>query len=284
MADDEVVSKISELLGEAVTNAIAWIFLVAVATAVVFGVVSWSVLNKFRTFRNFVLLSALVALLLQMLVLWLSERFISEEVAESNPAVNVVVLCYYVLFQSAFQYWLLVLCYVFSVDFVQVFHYDCRRKYLWSNLFAWGLPFITVHLFAIVGAILYNLPEDESQYIFEAHIAMSLILIPVALSLITYLALIGRLLFGTSTNKCRGFTIATLIFLFSNVILFTVIPAILDKEILAVDVTGEILEYALTISLIVFIVVLKSNWKLWRDHFNKASGPETGVMLGENRV
>lgn len=284
MADEETVGKLAEILGEAVTNTIAWIFLVAVATAIVFGVTSWCVLNKFRTFRNFVLLSALVALMLQMLVMWLSDRFISDEVAESNSAVNVIVLCYYVLFQSAFQYWLIVLCYVFSVDFVKVFHYDCRRKYLWSNLFAWAVPFITVHLYAIVGAILYNLPDDESQYIFEAHIAMSLILIPVVLSLITYLVVIGRLIFGASTNKCCGFTIATLIFLFSNVILFTVVPIVLDKDILAVNVIGEILEYLQTIALIVCIVVLKSNWKLWRDHFNKISGPETGVMLGGHRV
>lgn len=284
---DDNVRKTSEtfaeIVGEVLIDTVDWIFFVALVIATLFGLISWCLLKKFRTFRNYVLLSTIIAQMLLMLMFDPSDLF-GEETVKNNEALRIIPFVLLVFFIMCVKCWLIVLCFVFSVDFVRVFHYDFRAKYLCSTLFAWGVPFIIVLIYTIVGCVLINRPSQTD--IFDTPTAMILLLIPVAISLVTFIAVICRLFSDSSANNnlCVRFTIAISIFTLSNYCLFTIVTGILDKNIYAVDILGEIIEYVIIIALIVFIVVLKSNWKLWRDYINKRFAPESGVMLHDQRI
>lgn len=246
--------------------------------AFIYGVTSWYLMKKFRNFRNYVILSAILANLIRLLVVELCMILVSEDVIIQFPVVRVVPISLTMYSTLSFNCWLLVLCYYFYIDLVQVFYIDIQKKYLKSGLFAWGLPLISsvIYFVAALYCYVYNSSEIVSEYMFQA-LTMTILTIPVIINFVIYILVVHSLYRGceaaatTCSNKWCRFYIATLIFVLSNVLQLTAIAEIFDLKIFIIVVIGELGVYLNTIALDVFIIIVKSNRRLWREFLKRRS-------------
>lgn len=228
--------------------------LVLTILALIYGVTSWCFMKKFRSYRNFVNLNAILAnFLLNLLATianydddfgfkapnWLFELF-------SYP-------CLY--FTTVRSFWLVVICHMFYVDFVKVFNDPVQKRFLKSSLFAWGIPLLITGMSTLISADL---------------IFMHVTKLVLSLNCILYIVIVYSLYrsFNTSdqtaANIWRRLYIATLIFILSDLIMFLyfiiVLPVFHSEIVLTL---GVLLMRLNVIILDVFIVFVKSNRELW---------------------
>ncbi|KAJ8707470.1 hypothetical protein PYW08_010722 [Mythimna loreyi] len=280
MADNDTSTEQPQifvtLVGESAMVIIAWILFTLTLIAAIYGVISWCIIKKFRHFRNYVILSAIVANLLRFTVFQLSLALFTEKLVMTYPVFTVIPAFLMMFCSLSFHCWLLVLCYIFYVDFVKVFNIDIRRRYLKSSLFAWGLPSVTAFIYLALELVMfvYNSKVIITYNMFRIF-TMIILLIPAIISFVIYIVVLNSLFRGKvpneniSSHKMRRFYIATLLFILSNIIVLTAIPEILQVPILAIDIIGELGEYLNTIALNVYIIIVKSNRMIWREFLDK---------------
>lgn len=247
----------------------SWIVIVLSLTAFIYGLTSWCLLKKFRHFRHYVLLNVMLANVLRnfiFLFFYWFKVFCRDVVKRYLMCVNGYI--YFSLYCNlTFDYWLLVLCYIFYVDFVKVFNIDIRRRYLNSSLFGWGIPFVTF----LIAAFLFYL--YDSTDILTVNVAMFLELIPVTISLVIFLMVVYNLFrvseagMSISTNKWHRFYIAILIYILSNITEIYAIQDVLGIRNNLVAILGASVELLNSIALAVYFVIGKSNRILWKEYF-----------------
>ncbi|KAF9798367.1 hypothetical protein SFRURICE_016005 [Spodoptera frugiperda] len=119
-----------ELVGKRGMIIVAWVLFALTLIAFVYGVTSWCLIKKFRHFRNYVILSAITAGLLRLVTFQIGMSLITRDIVLNYPVVPALVASTMTYFSLSFNCWLLVLCYIFYVDFVKVFRLDIHRRYL----------------------------------------------------------------------------------------------------------------------------------------------------------
>ncbi|KAF9806282.1 hypothetical protein SFRURICE_008266 [Spodoptera frugiperda] len=216
----------------------------------VIGTVTWCTIKKFRHFKNYVFISAIL-----------------------SGALNDIVAALYIFYRFNYSQYVM-LCYIFYVDFVKVFRLDIHRRYLKSSLFAWGLSFLSTIIYFILICLVYV--NRLKQFIVTFRIGtIVLLLVPVAISFIIYIAVVYSLFRSNDKgankpfNKWTRFYISTLTFVLSNIIVLAAVIDFFQLEILIVDVIGELGEYLNKVALNVYIIIVKGNRNLWFEFLNK---------------
>lgn len=263
-----------ELVGKRGMIIVAWVLFALTLIAFVYGVTSWCLIKKFRHFRNYVILSAITAGLLRLVTFQIGMSLITRDIVLNYPVVPALVASTMTYFSLSFNCWLLVLCYIFYVDFVKVFRLDIHRRYLKSSLFAWGLSFLSTIIYFILICLVYV--NRLKQFIVTFRIGtIVLLLVPVAISFIIYIAVVYSLFRSNDKgankpfNKWTRFYISTLTFVLSNIIVLAAVIDFFQLEILIVDVIGELGEYLNKVALNVYIIIVKGNRNLWFEFLNK---------------
>ncbi|KAJ8712279.1 hypothetical protein PYW07_005121 [Mythimna separata] len=200
-------------------NAVLFIIsvIVTVLTLLTFlyGVTSWCIKEKFRTFKNFVFLNAvftnLLLTLLSLAVFFIQLNFGS-----------------YIYYMSVTEYistvkfhWLIIIGYIFYDDIVKIFKEPVQNLYLKSNIFGWGISLILSAIFTYLNMYFgyYWAPV-----IIRIIVAFGNRFIPVVINGFLYTKVVYSLWhsFHSSANKqsiCRSLCIASLIFTLINVLL-----------------------------------------------------------------
>ena len=196
------------------------IILVLSLAAFFYGLISWCLLKKFRNVRNFVLVHLMLTSGFRYCPFLFSDLYCLYFYHNSPtlPCLETFTFIY-VFWGLAFNCWLLVLSYIFYVDFVKVFNLNIRRRYLKSGMFGWGVPSTTVFLYVLFRWLLITYFSIDILII---EVVTSLVLLPVAINLVIYFTVVYSLFHSSelgvtvSTKKWRRFYIATLIFVLSN--------------------------------------------------------------------
>lgn len=262
-------------VGDTVADTITWVLFALSLSTVVYGMISWCIIKKFRHYRNYVIFNVIFMKMLSLLITQI------QHLVQTSYAVLCVGVCSDVLilviaFLCMFSIlschcWLLVMCYMFYVDFVKVFNFDFRKKFLKSSLFGWVLPFVTITLYSIVSLSLY---VYASINIVTDAIIATIVLTPLVFNFIIYVTVVYALFFRSefssisSTNKLRRFYAGTLVFVFSNILVLTILFEIFEISNLIIAVIAELGEHLATIALNVYMILVKSNRKIWH-HFLK---------------
>ncbi|KAJ8707467.1 hypothetical protein PYW08_010719 [Mythimna loreyi] len=250
----------------------AWIIIVLSLTGLLYGVTSWCIIKKFRHLRNYVLLNLMITNMI---------RYSLFVYVESNCFLHYIhlvkvqiVLYLFEFWALTFNCWLLVLCYIFYIDFVNVFNKEISRRYLKSNLFAWGVPFAAILLYFITGRLLYAYCSME---ILTTPIGISLLLLPVTISFVVYVMVVYSLFWNskapasTSSDKRRRLYISTLIFVLSNVMVLYCLRDLFEVTDKYVNVLGVFGEFMNIIALDTYFILGKFNRELWQGYFKKRS-------------
>lgn len=261
------------------------VVLVLKLAAFFYGVISWWLIKKFRNFKNYVYLNAVSANVFSFIVLSIGFNYIHTLKSWTIKSDWTQVLCIsiifhlFVYFKTVYNYWLVVICYMFYVDIVKVFNMDVQKKYLKSNLFAWAVPLL-ISVFVII-VILSESSQIQDKYPnvdFVLLFFVGSLVMPLMVNCLIYIRIVCSLLRCcnanemTATDKWRRFYIVSLMFVMSDVIMvsgyilyFYFVSTNFSSETLIVfDI---ILYFLNSIALDVFLVVLKCNRELWREYF-----------------
>ena len=131
-------------------NILTYTSIALTTVPLLYGVISWWLIKKFRNYRNFVFLSAILAnFLVALAIIFLSylRRYlytITDTLAYRHFVVIHDLLLFYIT--TVKIYWLLVICHMF---YAKVVKRHTKRRYFKSSLFAWGLPFVSCHIFLV---------------------------------------------------------------------------------------------------------------------------------------
>ncbi|CAH1643951.1 unnamed protein product [Spodoptera littoralis] len=104
-----------------VSVVVEYLVLVMTLVAFIYGAISWCLLNKFRHFRNFVYINAVVSSLLRLLTVSIIIPCVMQVIVIDDQ--DIMDICRYICtyFSAVQNYWMLVICYIFYVDIVKVF-------------------------------------------------------------------------------------------------------------------------------------------------------------------
>ncbi|KAJ8730996.1 hypothetical protein PYW08_002409 [Mythimna loreyi] len=252
--------------------------------ALIYGLTSWCFLKKFQSYRNYVLLNAILSDFFYYLTFSTMKHWIF---------ISSFQLHY---FATAKTHWLLVISHMFYVDIVKVFNQNVQRRYLKSCVFGWGVAIITTtiswylkdHYFKSVPKfhfIMFYYMKPHDWYVYTTILYSDQIL-PLIINCVLYIVTVFSLCrsFNTSTqansNICRRLYIATLIFLLSDVALVSTyfIVMVTQKDFILLrwnkngesDITTELLfRYLNPLLIIVFLVAVRGNRKAWHDFYLK---------------
>lgn len=115
-----------------------------------YGVTSWCILKKFRNYKNFVLLNAILSNFLRNILTPIYLHLSSENDHNKSNATTASMLYLEYLaeyFSTAKTHWLLIISHMFYADIVKVFSGNMQRRYLKSSIFGWGVSLITTAIF-----------------------------------------------------------------------------------------------------------------------------------------
>ena len=241
----------------------------------IYGVISWWLIKKFRNYRNFVFLNAIVAnLFLVVIVLCFSYIYhkmshISQSFLYQEYAVLHFFLYLYI--GNVKIHWLIVICHMFYVDIVKVFNGQTKNIRLKSCLFAWGLPFVTSHVYTYMIIALDNVTSKAANIVLFMAFAL-----PMILNSVLYITIVIALFRSsnassqTTTSKWRRFYIATLIFLLSDTLIFSTY-SFKNLNNSATLILIENIVNAILNPLIIYtyFVVVKRNRVLWYEFYAK---------------
>ncbi|KAF9823711.1 hypothetical protein SFRURICE_009468, partial [Spodoptera frugiperda] len=227
-----------------------------------YGLTSWCLIKKFRHYKNYVFLNIILSISLQLSV------YLLPDILKENKFFYEIwwlILLYFIL---SFHHWLLVLSYIFYVDFVKVFNINISRRFLKSSIFAWGMPALIVFVFTLV-----SLAMESFGALMTLQIFLSLVIIPSFISFVIYILVLYSLFRSKDTvthnNKWRSFYVSTLIFVLSD---FFVIYCILDVfkinsyVVLYLGYCGEVIN---TLAIPVYFMSAKCNRDLWKGFMKK---------------
>ncbi|KAJ8707472.1 hypothetical protein PYW08_010724 [Mythimna loreyi] len=255
---------------------VEYLVLVLTLAAFIYGVISWCLIKKFRHFRNFVYMNAIVSSLLRLVTVSLIIPGVMQ-IFEIDDK-DILDICRYICtyFSAVQNYWMLVICYIFYVDIVKVFRGHVNRKYLKCCLFAWGIPFMTFLLYYVF--IYYN---ERHIHVYAAGSTMDFVANSVEVFIIVSPLMINCCLYGavlfalcncfkpkatTSTNNWRRFYIATLLFLLSDVLVLS--SFIWDVMSIAFSLRA-VMSKLQQIAISLFLPLVRSNRELWQQFYSQ---------------
>lgn len=258
-----------------VSVVVEYLVLAMTLTAFIYGVSSWCLIEKFRHFRNFVYINAVVSSLLRLLTVSIIIPCVMQVIVIDDK--DILDICRYICtyFSAVQNYWMLVICYIFYVDIVKVFRGHVKRKYLKCCLFAWGIPFVT---FLTYYVFLYF--NEKAQFYasgstldyFANSVEVFIIVSPLMINCGLYAAVLIALCHcfkpkaPTATENWRRFYIATLLFLLSDVIvLSSFIWDVMSVTFVLRAVMSKLQQFAIAL----FLPLVRSNRDLWQKYFAK---------------
>ncbi|KAJ8714963.1 hypothetical protein PYW08_004944 [Mythimna loreyi] len=230
--------------------------------AFTYGLISWCLIKKFRNYKNYTFLCTIFANLLL-----LTCGFI----ASTSNWLYFSTLFY---FYTVKHYWLLVISHMFYVDFVKVFNGNINRKYLKSSIFSWGVPLIPT-----VGTLFFGIWKSDIGKKYVGIILMILfatLILPLVVNCILYIIILCSLCRSfktnepTTSNTCRRLSLATLIFILSDV---SLLSSYIIMIVMSAPSPGFVLELLLlfwsTLVLELFLVVGKRNREVWSEYIER---------------
>lgn len=241
------------------------------------GVTSWRIIRKFRLYRNYVYLNAILTNFLQIIVNILIPYTMG---SIKNAWFHRFFFCLNVYLSSVKSHWLLLICHLFYADFVKVFDVHIQRRYLKSTLFAWGVSFVTTTIFMFV--LYYFLYYSSDMTIVNRSVSLIVVLtrgssiLALTANCCLYILIVRSVCrnFNTSShtasNTWRRLYISTLIFVLSDIMMLSEYVASFFRSInftTAFLLLETLLPNFSAFVLSVFFVVVKSNRKIWREFF-----------------
>lgn len=232
---------------------VLWVLVVILCTVtVIFGIVSWTILVKWRQFRNYVFvnvclaggLTSLSPFLVSLLGVFLSYIFL-------------------IISLSSFIIWLLITSITFYVDVVKVFSYNYNHIYLKSCIFAWGMP--TVLMFMD-----YYVHESDLHILTFSLRFMSLI------SIVLYVRVLYKLmqrtkLRGTSQmNIWNKIKMTTFIFFVSGCAMS--LPVHLASVLNSIEISYSLIIIIFLLQLIltnVLFLMMRSHRIHWKEYLTQ---------------
>lgn len=240
----------------------------------VIGTVSWCTIKKFRHFKNYVFISAILSGALNDIVaaLYIGYRFNYSQYVSTYTFLRLRMLYHATItyFSLVKYFWMLVLCWIFYVDIVKVFGGDISRRYFKSSLFSWGIPVILSFPLPLILLALSNYIEIETTVMICAFFDLAILFLPLLISFGVYVKVICTLFKSSDVSrtavKNRRIYLATLIFLLSGV-LFFIMPLwfIVDLPYFILF----IIKHLQTMTMNVYLLIVKSNRDLWMEYYEK---------------
>ena len=245
----------------------------------VYGVTSWYLFRKFRTFNNYVYLSIIIVNVFRLIVgtvtLFRTGLFIAKLVQYINLYFFV-----FMFLSAVHNYWLVVMCYMYYVDIVTIFKNEIKRKYLKSFLFAWGIPFILL-IICVLTYVCIDLADDsDKETLVSKFVHVSVIIccnvLPAIMNLILYIGLVCSLFPCNGTvnaiipkkerrrENLSRLSIATTMFLLSNIFVLMMFLWDLYNASNIVRTVSFCLQIAV---LSLFIPLVKNNRVLWCEYY-----------------
>ena len=246
------------------------------STTVLCGITSWCKLKKFRNHRNYVYLNAILVNVL----LYLIKIFAAPYIAYSNH-LSLKIVCFFLLYFLIYvrNLWLLVICHMFYLDFVQVFDSHIHRRYLKSSIFAWGFGFLATAIYCFVS---WFYPISTTA-LTTSHQSLGIIfntsgsqIFPLIGNCCFYILIVYSLSRSynkstiTATNIWRRLYIATLIFVLSDIIMLSqYFLSIFGNfyECTTPFLIDTFLDNLNAIILPIFLVFVKSNREILYDFY-----------------
>lgn len=253
---------------------------VLIVCVFIFGLVSWKTIEKFRHFKNFVLLNYMFAAIILDIVDTTIQNTIArnvfnygDELTGEPPEVWAILVYEALLSYMALVVfcWLTVLCWIFYIDIVKVFGTNVNRRYLKSALFAWGAPLTLVFISSvIIPSATFLATKYYAQETVEVIIEVSYVIdvftvfVPFVVNVIFYSIILFALFKSNSINKIARktrFYIATLIFVLSGgVLLMYPLVTLLELP----KYMESVIVYLQNLLPVIYFLIVKSNRDLWR--------------------
>nr|XP_049705386.1 uncharacterized protein LOC126056456 [Helicoverpa armigera] len=263
-----------------VSSLVEYLVLVLTLAAFLYGVTSWCLIAKFRHFRNFVYINAIVSSLLRLVTVSLIIPGLMQIIHFEDQ--DILNICRYICtyFSAVQNYWMLVICYIFYVDIVKVFSGHVNRKYLKCYLFAWGIPFVTfltyyVFLFFNEKEKFYD--QGSSMDFFANSVEVFIIVSPLMINVGLYVAVLTSLCqcfqpkTPSATNNWRRMYIATLLFLLSDVL---VLSSFIWDIMSVTFILRAVLSKMQQIAIDLFLPLVRTNRELWQEYLSRKSSKD----------
>lgn len=249
--------------------------LLAFSTAtIIYGVVSWSLIRKFRNINNYVFLSASLANAVRLVFVSVTTLYEKSDIYEPSFAA-----LFFFYITMVYQYLLLVMCYMFYVHIVKVFHKDVTRKYLKASFFAWGVPILLMIACCIIFAITVVFMGDPSEEFLKIFMPVVIIVtcdvLPAIFNTVIFVKVIWSLFVNKTSHATvmsenarrkdilRRLLLATAIFVLSNFTAFSFTFWKLFDLPFAIRVVTLSLQ-TLVVSL--FVPFLRNNRDSWQEY------------------
>ena len=244
----------------------------------IYGVTSWYLIRKFRSFNNYVYLSAILVNLLRLTVLWILIVLFFRNSHFYNKF-NHLLGYIFLYLTTVYNYWVVIMCYMFYKDIVKVFDISIKKKYLFSTLFAWGVPLIVFLICKLIFFFMESGANDKVVVwsvvvLLAAYICCSIL--PTVLNVVLFIKLVFALYPCNNKNAAAiskkerrkqnlsRLCTATAMFLLCNVFVAT----FLLWELL--EFSHLISTFTLNIQIIVlalFVPLVKSNRAVWHEYY-----------------
>lgn len=227
----------------------------------IIGLTSWIIIRNFRHFKNYVFLSIILCNIMNIVAPILYRLWKKYKI--QNEVVQHLVAIPYLYFKLSVNCWLVVLCYVFYVDFVKVLGGDVTRKYLKSNLFAWGIPSLSV----VWNVFVMRYIEKNAKI--AAPIYITSVFVPLIVNLFIYIRVVYALLkvdVHDKSDRCGRIQASTVIFFVSG-LLMLLVP--LQRLVWVPDFLVLLLAHLQTFAIDVYFLAIKINRKVWRNYYAK---------------
>ena len=242
----------------------------------IYGVTSWCLIKKFRNFNNYVYLNAIIVTIIRLIVVSITNIYFIESITKFTH------FLIFIFFSTVFNYWLLVMSYMFYVDVVKVFNGSFKKKFLTCFLLAWCVPMIGLTVGILVLFIVeLTVESNYNEYKFNVLITIIYVIIlcdvtPLLINVVFFLRLIHSLFSCKGENDCvvpegkrkkvnwRRLCTARVMFMLTNVnILVLFIWDFFYDSMMLRTVTFSIQTFVLSL----FVPLVKSNRTLWHEYF-----------------
>lgn len=215
------------------------------------GVSSWILVKKFRHFKNYLFLT----------IVFNNIDFVVEDVRETESVwLQIMYGLLFLYFKTTANCWLLRLCYEFYVDLVKVFSGDIKKKYIKSNLFAWGPPFLII---AFTAGVMPNLDSSGRT----AVIYISSLFLILFVYFLIYLRVLYDLLktdVHSGSEWGRRVGVASVIFLISGSLLL-VLPLRLFFNF--PDFLSIVVVFLQQVVMDLYFFIVRFNRTVWKKYY-----------------
>lgn len=229
-----------------------------------YGLLSWGLLPKWRTFKNYVLLNTTVAVFFK--------HFLEQSIDYLDDDFQHFTLYFhfYLVFKFAYSFWLLIMSAMFYSSIVKIFKPPKEGRYLKSALISWGIP-------GCLSIFDFVLSEPNMVYdMFWLFNSVIYDVIPNAIQLsvfVMYMMVIWHLFKGSAVRRssgdiCAKVQLATLLLLMSGIATITChIVDALKRNKTTFTLIMENVDLIPNVVVCVWILATKSNRCLWMEYY-----------------